>query len=828
MAENKFLDLIGLTRFKNKITSLFISHTSDNNIHTSSEEKNKLSEAYIHSTSTHAPTDAEKNIIVGVQKNGSDVSVNSSTRKVNITVPTKVSELTNDAGYLTGETANTTYELSKDGNTITLTGSDGSTTSVTDSDTTYKVASSSTLGLVKSGTDITVDTSGNVSVNDNSHKHMVSNISDLTATASELNVLDGITATTTELNYTDGVTSNIQTQLNSKASSSHTHDDRYYTEPEIDSKILDLNNSITSHTENKSNPHGVTKSQVGLGNVNNTSDISKPVSTAQQTAIDTAYENSNAYTDQKIADLINGAPTTLDTLGEIATAMQEHEEVVSALNDAIGSKASQSELDTHTGNSTIHITASERTNWNTAKTHADSAHAPSNAQANVIETVKVNGTALTSSNKSVDIPVPSVGNGTITIKQAGTTKGTFTTNQSGNTTIELTDNNTTYSVATTSANGLMSKDDKSKLDGIAECAEVNQNAFNQIRVSSGGALGVVVADSKESILSLVSGENVNLGINSNGTGIVIASTDTVYTHPTTSGNKHIPSGGSSGQILRWSADGTAVWGADNNTTYSAGTGLSLSGTTLNHSNSITAGTAQGDASKTLSFGGTFTVPTVTYDAQGHITGKGTTTMTMPATPTSVSGNAGTSTKWSTARNINGMSVQGDANRFNYGTCSTAASTAAKVVSCSGYTLATGSEITVKFTVTNTASSPTLNVNNTGAKAIYYRGSAIGAGNLAANRTYIFRYNGTQYDLVGDINVDNDTKNTAGSTNISSKIFLVGAVAQGATMTTYSHKAVYVGTDNCLYSNDTRVVSEVVSSSEPSGQIAGDYWLEDYE
>jgi len=39
----------------------------------------------------------------------------------------------------------------------------------------------------------------------------------LTATATELNVLDGITATTAELNYTDGVTSNIQTQLNTKA-----------------------------------------------------------------------------------------------------------------------------------------------------------------------------------------------------------------------------------------------------------------------------------------------------------------------------------------------------------------------------------------------------------------------------------------------------------------------------------------------------------------------------------------------------------------------------------------------------------------------------------
>lgn len=41
-----------------------------------------------------------------------------------------------------------------------------------------------------------------------------------------------------------------------------------------------------------------------------------------------------------------------------------------------------------------------------------------------------------------------------------------------------------------------------------------------------------------------------------------------YVHPSTSGNKHIPSGGSSGQILRWDSDGTAVWGEDKDTTYS--------------------------------------------------------------------------------------------------------------------------------------------------------------------------------------------------------------------------------------------------------------------
>ena len=59
-------------------------------------------------------------------------------------------------------------------------------------------------------------------------------------------------------------------------------------------------------------------------------------------------------------------------------------------------------------------------------------------------------------------------------------------------------------------------------------------------------------------------------------GIPGQDTNTVYTHPTSSGNKHIPSGGASGQILRWSSDGTAAWGADNNTTYSNMTGATSS------------------------------------------------------------------------------------------------------------------------------------------------------------------------------------------------------------------------------------------------------------
>lgn len=73
---------------------------------------------------------------------------------------------------------------------------------------------------------------------------------------------------------------------------------------------------------------------------------------------------------------------------------------------------------------------------------------------------------------------------------------------------------------------------------------------------------------------------------------------------------------------------------DNNTTYTAGTGLALNGTTFNHSNSVTAGTAsEGGSARTLAFGGSFNIPSVTYDAQGHITGKSSIALKLPAKPT---------------------------------------------------------------------------------------------------------------------------------------------------------------------------------------------------
>ena len=90
---------------------------------------------------------------------------------------------------------------------------------------------------------------------------------------------------------------------------------------ENDTHIKDTNITLNSHKSDTSNPHKVTKSQVGLGNADNTSDVNKPVSTAQKKAID-------------------------------------------AVNTS---------LTTHTNNTTVHITAAERNAWN-SKAAGDHTH----------------------------------------------------------------------------------------------------------------------------------------------------------------------------------------------------------------------------------------------------------------------------------------------------------------------------------------------------------------------------------------------------------------------------------------------------------------------
>lgn len=134
--------------------------------------------------------------------------------------------------------------------------------------------------------------------------------------------------------------------------------------------------------------------------------------------------------------------------------------------------------------------------------------------------------------------------------------------------------------------GEAGKVDQVQINGVAIAGDGTQTKIANIPIASANDLGVIKV-------------GTNLSINSSG---VLSATDT---------------------------------------TYSAGTGISFNGTTINHSNSISAGTA-GTSSATS--GATIDVPYITYDAQGHITGKGTHVHTITNLPSSALPDASTTAK----------------------------------------------------------------------------------------------------------------------------------------------------------------------------------------
>lgn len=122
---------------------------------------------------------------------------------------------------------------------------------------------------------------------------------------------------------------------------------------------------------------------------------------------DGTYMQATGYTDSEIAKLINGSQTTLETIKQLSDAMQENEDIVDALENAMGSKTSEVEFQAHAANETVHVTESEKEGWNAAAEHGRSGHAPANAERNTIAGIKRNGSGLVPDrNRNVDITVP--------------------------------------------------------------------------------------------------------------------------------------------------------------------------------------------------------------------------------------------------------------------------------------------------------------------------------------------------------------------------------------------------------------------------------------
>ena len=351
----------------------------------------------------------------------------------------------------------------------------------------------------------------------------------------------------------------------------------------------------------------------------------------------TALTNAKSYTDTAIADLINGAPTTLDTLGEIATAMAENADVVKALNEAVGTKANMSDLTAHAGNkSNPHgVTKSQIGLENVGNfkavsviadqglTDSEKANARSNIGAGnssfsgsysdlenkpTLATVATSGNYDDLTNKPIipsayTHPNSGVMEGTyksVTVNAQGhVTGGTNPTTLAGYGITDAAAKSHTHNYAgSSSAGGAATSANKLNSDAGSATQPVyfkdgvpvkttytlgksvpSDAKFTDPHYVSKNVVGSSTATSNTT--SALTNGNVYLNSVENGAvtsahkisgsgatnvttdasgNIIISSTDTRYTHPTTSGNKHIPSGGSSGQILRWSADGTAVWG----------------------------------------------------------------------------------------------------------------------------------------------------------------------------------------------------------------------------------------------------------------------------
>lgn len=122
---------------------------------------------------------------------------------------------------------NTTYTLTKSGSTITLKGSDGSSVNVTDSNTIYNNATASSAGLMSAADKSKLDS---------------------IATGANKTVVDASFVA----NSTNPVQSKVvKSALDGKSDTGHTHDDRYYTESEIDTKLNAKANSSHTHTKSQ-------------------------------------------------------------------------------------------------------------------------------------------------------------------------------------------------------------------------------------------------------------------------------------------------------------------------------------------------------------------------------------------------------------------------------------------------------------------------------------------------------------------------------------------------------------------------------------------------
>jgi len=251
----------------------------------------------------------------------------------------------------------------------------------------------------------------------------------------------------------------------------------------------------------------------------------------------------NAAISTAVGNLIDSAPTALDTLNELAASLGDDADFAGTMTTNLAGK--------------LNLSGGALTGAVTTTSTFDGRNVSSDG-------AKLDGieSGATADQTKADIDALGIN---------ATSVSGFTVGKSVPSNAVFTDNDTTYSVGD---GGLTQKNFtstlKTKLDGIATNANnYTHPTFNgdDFSIDTGHLSGATVIDDLDINITTDSNGHVTDANATVGTrnltlanlGYTGATNANNYVHPTSAGNKHIPSGGSTDQILKYSSSGTAVW-----------------------------------------------------------------------------------------------------------------------------------------------------------------------------------------------------------------------------------------------------------------------------